>query len=49
MLEQMQQQPVAPLRLHTRIAIQADGVIERRVGQRIADGDQPGIDGGLLA
>ena len=48
-LEQMQQQPVGALGLHTCAAMHVDDAIRPFLVQRVAPGDQPAIDRGLRA
>ena len=48
-LEQVQEQPVAALGLDARIPVQSHSGAERLLRQGLADGNQPPIDGRLLA
>ena len=48
-LEHMQEQPVAALALDARVSVQAHMGAERRLRQGIAHGNEPPIDGCLLA
>ena len=47
MLKQVHQNPVAAVGLHPRIAVDPHGTVETLRRQRIADGDQAFINGGL--
>src|SRR5947208_2103814 len=46
-LEQMHEQAVAPFGLHPRVAIDTHDAVQQRRRQRIADGDQALVGGGL--
>ena len=48
-LEQVQEQPVAALGLDARIAVQSHRDAKRLLRQGIADGNEPTVDGRLLA